>query len=55
MLRFSEYFSIDELDANTISITDEPCIIRIISQSCTGRDYTFRTLVRERDGMKWHR
>ncbi|KAK9328774.1 HNH endonuclease-domain-containing protein, partial [Lipomyces starkeyi] len=35
---------------DTICITDEPCIIRIISQSSTGRDSTFRTQVRERDG-----
>ncbi|KAK9358948.1 hypothetical protein V1504DRAFT_459564 [Lipomyces starkeyi] len=35
---------------DTICITDEPCIIRIISQSSTGRDTTFRTQVRERDG-----
>ncbi|KAK9358818.1 HNH endonuclease-domain-containing protein [Lipomyces starkeyi] len=35
---------------DAISITDEPCILRIISQSSTGRDYIFRTQVRERDG-----
>ncbi|KAK9482831.1 hypothetical protein V1527DRAFT_521818 [Lipomyces starkeyi] len=35
---------------DTICITDEPCIMRIISQSSTGRDTTFRTQVRERDG-----
>ncbi|KAK9319198.1 hypothetical protein V1517DRAFT_60477 [Lipomyces orientalis] len=35
---------------DTISITDEPCVIRIISQSSTGRDSSFRTEVRKRDG-----
>ncbi|KAK9242260.1 HNH endonuclease-domain-containing protein [Lipomyces tetrasporus] len=35
---------------DTISITDEPCVIRIISQSSTGRDSRFRTEVRKRDG-----
>ncbi|KAK9310850.1 HNH endonuclease-domain-containing protein [Lipomyces starkeyi] len=35
---------------DTICITDEPCIIRIISQSSTDRDATFRMQVRERDG-----
>ncbi|KAK9384573.1 hypothetical protein V1515DRAFT_641098 [Lipomyces mesembrius] len=36
--------------SDTICITDEPCITRIISQSSTGRDSTFRAQVRERDG-----
>ncbi|KAK9236354.1 HNH endonuclease-domain-containing protein [Lipomyces kononenkoae] len=35
---------------DTITIADEPCILRIISRSSTGRDSTFRTQVRERDG-----
>ncbi|KAK9384942.1 hypothetical protein V1515DRAFT_582490 [Lipomyces mesembrius] len=35
---------------HTISITDEPCILRIISHSSTGRDQSFGTQVRERDG-----
>ncbi|KAJ8097026.1 hypothetical protein POJ06DRAFT_262312 [Lipomyces tetrasporus] len=35
---------------DTISITNEPCILRIISHSSTGRDQSFRTRVRERDG-----
>ncbi|KAJ8101643.1 hypothetical protein POJ06DRAFT_194449 [Lipomyces tetrasporus] len=35
---------------DTISITDEPCILRILSHSSTGGDQSFRTQVRERDG-----
>ncbi|KAK9326603.1 HNH endonuclease-domain-containing protein [Lipomyces starkeyi] len=35
---------------DTISITDEPWIMRIISQSSSGRENTFRTEVRKRDG-----
>ncbi|KAK9489554.1 HNH endonuclease-domain-containing protein [Lipomyces doorenjongii] len=35
---------------DTIFITDEPWIMRIISQSSTGRDNTFRTEVCKRDG-----
>ncbi|KAK9335036.1 hypothetical protein LIPSTDRAFT_74472 [Lipomyces starkeyi NRRL Y-11557] len=35
---------------DTVSITDEPCVIRIISQSSTCRDSRFRTEVRQRDG-----
>ncbi|KAK9239235.1 hypothetical protein V1525DRAFT_339906, partial [Lipomyces kononenkoae] len=35
---------------DTISVTDEPCIIRILSRTITGRDDAFRNLVRERDG-----
>ncbi|KAK9242360.1 HNH endonuclease-domain-containing protein [Lipomyces tetrasporus] len=35
---------------DTISITDEPCIIRILSRTITGRDDIFRARVRERDG-----
>ncbi|KAK9241770.1 HNH endonuclease-domain-containing protein [Lipomyces tetrasporus] len=36
-------------DTDTISITDEPCIIRILSRTITGRDDAFRNQVRERD------
>ncbi|KAK9327481.1 HNH endonuclease-domain-containing protein [Lipomyces starkeyi] len=32
------------------AITDEPCIIRILSRTITGRDDFFRARVRERDG-----
>ncbi|KAK9428327.1 hypothetical protein V1505DRAFT_377387 [Lipomyces doorenjongii] len=35
---------------DTISITNEPCILRIISQSSTGKDHSFRREVRQRDG-----
>ncbi|KAK9489826.1 HNH endonuclease-domain-containing protein [Lipomyces doorenjongii] len=35
---------------DTISITDEPCITRILSRTITGRDDIFRARVRERDG-----
>ncbi|KAK9326700.1 hypothetical protein V1520DRAFT_350736 [Lipomyces starkeyi] len=35
---------------DTISITDEPWIMPIISQSSSGRENTFRTEVRKRDG-----
>ncbi|KAK9262066.1 hypothetical protein V1519DRAFT_467290 [Lipomyces tetrasporus] len=35
---------------DTISITDEPCITRILSRTITCRDDRFRTRVRERDG-----
>ncbi|KAK9482973.1 hypothetical protein V1527DRAFT_454531 [Lipomyces starkeyi] len=37
-------------DNHAISITDEPCIIRILSRTITGRDDAFRNQVRERDG-----
>ncbi|KAK9353106.1 hypothetical protein V1523DRAFT_450331 [Lipomyces doorenjongii] len=35
---------------HTISITDEPCITRIISRTTTGTNDAFRNQVRERDG-----
>ncbi|KAK9249678.1 hypothetical protein V1507DRAFT_500394 [Lipomyces tetrasporus] len=35
---------------DTISITDEPCITRILSRTVTGSDDIFRARVRERDG-----
>ncbi|KAK9326102.1 HNH endonuclease-domain-containing protein [Lipomyces orientalis] len=35
---------------DTIAITDEPCITRILSRTVTGRDDFFRAQVRERDG-----
>ncbi|KAK9375636.1 uncharacterized protein V1513DRAFT_377532 [Lipomyces chichibuensis] len=35
---------------DAISMTDEPCIIRILSRTITGRDDAFRNQVRERDG-----
>ncbi|KAK9315525.1 HNH endonuclease-domain-containing protein [Lipomyces starkeyi] len=35
---------------DTITITDELCITRILSKTKTGRDETFRRRVRERDG-----
>ncbi|KAK9365205.1 HNH endonuclease-domain-containing protein [Lipomyces kononenkoae] len=35
---------------DTVSITDEPCITRILSRIITGRDDIFRARVRERDG-----
>ncbi|KAK9242596.1 hypothetical protein V1506DRAFT_568936 [Lipomyces tetrasporus] len=35
---------------DTISITDEVCITRILSRIITGRDDAFRSQVRERDG-----
>ncbi|KAK9243839.1 HNH endonuclease-domain-containing protein [Lipomyces tetrasporus] len=36
--------------SDKISITDEPCITRILSRTITGRDDCFRTRVCERDG-----
>ncbi|KAK9427205.1 hypothetical protein V1505DRAFT_417633 [Lipomyces doorenjongii] len=36
-----------------VSITDEPCIIRILSRTITGRDDIFRPRIRERDGKDY--
>ncbi|KAK9235306.1 HNH endonuclease-domain-containing protein [Lipomyces kononenkoae] len=33
-----------------ISVTDEPCILRVLSHTESGRDRQFRQMVRERDG-----
>ncbi|KAK9236280.1 HNH endonuclease-domain-containing protein [Lipomyces kononenkoae] len=35
---------------DTVFVTDEPCITRILSRTITGRDDIFRARVRERDG-----
>ncbi|KAK9246943.1 hypothetical protein V1506DRAFT_447285, partial [Lipomyces tetrasporus] len=35
---------------DTIAVTEEPCISRILSRTITGRDDIFRARVRERDG-----
>ncbi|KAK9316877.1 hypothetical protein V1522DRAFT_434347 [Lipomyces starkeyi] len=35
---------------DTISITDEPCITRVLSRTITGRDEAIRAQVREKDG-----
>ncbi|KAK9234188.1 HNH endonuclease-domain-containing protein [Lipomyces kononenkoae] len=40
----------DGIESGSISITDEPCITRVLSRSVSGRQDRFRNEVRERDG-----
>ncbi|KAK9375624.1 uncharacterized protein V1513DRAFT_463755 [Lipomyces chichibuensis] len=44
------YVAATEMYIGAMSITDEPCITRILSRTITGRDDLFRARVRERDG-----
>ncbi|KAK9237217.1 hypothetical protein V1525DRAFT_442832 [Lipomyces kononenkoae] len=44
------YESSADDDTDAISITDEPCLVRILSRTITGKHDAFRNQVRERDG-----